>query len=65
MDKTIIILGGELAPEGLAILVASRCDGCHDGALSSTVPSRHRHHEGHKPDAVIVRLLADTLGARK
>ena len=64
MDKRIIILGGELAPEGLAILVGA------GATVVTTAPYITRAEivdimKAHKPDAVIVRLLTDTLGAEE
>lgn len=64
MEKTIIILGGELAPEGLSVLVAA------GATVVTTAPYIDRQSvieimRAHRPDAVIVRLLADNLGAEE
>jgi D-3-phosphoglycerate dehydrogenase len=61
MEKTVVILGGELAAEGRAILEEA---GVH---VVSTPPYIDRQAvielmSRHRPDAVIVRLLADILG---
>jgi D-3-phosphoglycerate dehydrogenase len=61
MDRTVVILGGDLAPEGRLLLEAA-------GATVVATPAYIDRKavieflETHKPDAVIVRLLADRLG---
>jgi len=61
MERTVVILGGELAPEGRALLENA-------GANVIATPSYIDRQaiieimKTHKPDAVIVRLLADLLG---
>jgi D-3-phosphoglycerate dehydrogenase len=62
MDKTVIVLGGELAPEGLSLLVAAGV------TVMTTAPYLDRQAiidimKAHKPDAVILRLVTDTLGS--
>ncbi|MBB3542796.1 MULTISPECIES: hydroxyacid dehydrogenase [unclassified Rhizobium] len=64
MEKTVVILGGELAPEGRALLENAGV------RVISTPPYIDRQAvievmKAHKPDAVIVRLLADLLGAEE
>jgi D-3-phosphoglycerate dehydrogenase len=64
MEKTVIVLGGELASEGLALLVAG------GATVVTTSPYLNRQAvidmmRAHKPDAVIVRLLGDLLGAEE
>jgi D-3-phosphoglycerate dehydrogenase len=64
MDKTVIVLGGELAPEGLSALVAA------GATVVTTAPYLDRQAvieimKAHRPDAVIVRLLQDVLGAEE
>lgn len=61
MEKTVVILGGELAPEGRALLEEA------GASVIATPPYIDRQAvveimKAHKPDAVIVRLLADLLG---
>jgi D-3-phosphoglycerate dehydrogenase len=61
MNKTVVVLGGELAPEGQAVLTAAGV------SVISTEPYVDRQAvietmKTHRPDAVIVRLLADMLG---
>lgn len=61
MEKTVVILGGELATEGRAILEEAGV------RVVSTPPYIDRQAvieamNRHRPDAVIVRLLADILG---
>ncbi|RDJ09658.1 hydroxyacid dehydrogenase [Rhizobium grahamii] len=64
MEKTVVILGGELAPEGRALLENAGV------RVIATPPYIDRQAvievmKAHKPDAVIVRLLADLLGAEE
>lgn len=61
MEKTVVILGGELAPEGRVLLEEA------GASVIATPPYIDRQAvieimKAHKPDAVIVRLLADLLG---
>ncbi|TCM79826.1 hydroxyacid dehydrogenase [Rhizobium sp. BK068] len=61
MEKTVVVLGGELAPEGRALLEDAGAN------VIATPPYIDRQAviaimRAHKPDAVIVRLLADLLG---
>ncbi|MEK1893693.1 MAG: hydroxyacid dehydrogenase [Rhizobium sp.] len=61
MEKTVVILGGELAPEGRVLLEEA------GASVIVTPPYIDRQAvieimKAHKPDAVIVRLLADLLG---
>ena len=61
MNKTVIVLGGQLAPEGFSVLVEAGV------TVVSTEPYIDRQAvidimKTHKPDAVIIRLLADKLG---
>ncbi len=61
MEKTVVILGGELAPEGRTLLEDA------GASVIATPPYIDRQAvikamTLHKPDAVIVRLLADLLG---
>ncbi|OCJ07867.1 hydroxyacid dehydrogenase [Rhizobium sp. AC44/96] len=61
MDRTVVILGGDVAPEGRLLLEAA-------GATVLATPAYIDRKavieilQTHKPDAVIVRLLADRLG---
>ncbi|CCM75492.1 hydroxyacid dehydrogenase [Rhizobium mesoamericanum] len=61
MEKTVVILGGELAPEGRAVL--------EDAGVNVVATPPYINRQAiievmnlHKPDAVIVRLLTDLLG---
>ncbi len=61
MDKTVIVLGGQLAPEGFALLVEAGV------TVVTTEPYLDRQAvidimTAHRPDAVIIRLLTDKLG---
>ncbi|WP_245272550.1 MULTISPECIES: NAD(P)-dependent oxidoreductase [Rhizobium] len=61
MEKTVVILGGELAAEGRALLEEA------GASVIATPPYVDRQAvveimKAYKPDAVIVRLLADLLG---
>ncbi len=64
MEKTVVILGGDLAPEGRAVLEAAGV------TTIATPPYIDRLKviaamQAHRPDAVIVRLLAEQLGAEE
>ncbi|QFY63467.1 hydroxyacid dehydrogenase (plasmid) [Rhizobium grahamii] len=61
MERTVVILGGELAPEGRAVLEDAGVN------VVATPPYIDRQAvievmDLHRPDAVIVRLLTDLLG---
>ncbi|OWW00841.1 hydroxyacid dehydrogenase [Rhizobium sp. R72] len=61
MEKTVVILGGELAPEGRSLLEEA------GASVIATPPYIDRQAvieimKTHRPDAVIVRLLTDRLG---
>ncbi|SEH40661.1 D-3-phosphoglycerate dehydrogenase [Rhizobium tibeticum] len=64
MEKTVVILGGELAPEGRALLEEA------GASVIATPPYIDRQAvveimKAYTPDAVIVRLLADLLGSEE
>lgn len=64
MEKTVVILGGELAPEGRSLLEEA------GASVIATAPYIDRRAvietmKAHRPDAVIVRLLADLLGSEE
>jgi len=64
MEKTVVILGGELAPEGRSLLEEA------GASVIATPPYIDRQAvietmKAHRPDAVIVRLLADLLGSEE
>ncbi len=64
MEKTVVILGGELAPEGRSLLEEA------GASVIATAPYIGRRAvietmKAHRPDAVIVRLLADLLGSEE
>ncbi len=61
MDKTVIVLGGQLAPEGFSLLVEA------GATVVTTEPYIDRRAvidimKAHRPEAVIIRLLAEKLG---
>ena len=61
MEKTVVVLGGDLAPEGRFLLEDA------GASVIATLPYIDRQAvievmKIHRPDAVIVRLLADLLG---
>jgi D-3-phosphoglycerate dehydrogenase len=62
MEQTVVILGGDLAPEGRTLLEAASV------AVVETPPYIDRRAvievmNANRPDAVIVRLLTDILGS--
>lgn len=64
MEKTVVVLGGELAPEGRALLENA------GASVIATPPYIDRQAvievmKVHQPDAVIVRLLTDLLGSEE
>ena len=64
MEKTVVILGGELAPEGRSLLEEA------GASVIATPPYIDRQAvietmKAHRPDAVIVRLLADLLSSEE
>jgi D-3-phosphoglycerate dehydrogenase len=64
MEQTVVILGGDLAPEGRTLLEAASV------AVVETPPYIDRRAvievmNANRPDAVIVRLLTDILGSEE
>lgn len=64
MDQTVVVLGGDLAPEGRAVLEEAGI------TVVATEPYPDRPAvfaimEAHRPDGVIVRLIADLLGSHE